>query len=152
MREGRGGGQGGRRDRQEKKRTEWERGKERGRERGREGAEPWQRAVVEKMPCFVERILPGQEGEVRQSTEGALLPGKPHTHTLTHTPPPYSPPPSTPSHLHTHILKCYVVNGSATICSWDESDTCVVMWGAEGGGFIVDLRESQEAAGVHFVF
>lgn len=46
--------------------------------RGREGAEPWQRAVVEKMPCFVERILPGQEGEVRQSSEGALLPGKTH--------------------------------------------------------------------------
>ncbi|XP_043979074.1 zinc finger protein castor homolog 1 isoform X7 [Gambusia affinis] len=28
------------------------------------------------MPCFVERILPGQEGEVRQSTEGALLPAE----------------------------------------------------------------------------
>ncbi|XP_041655136.1 zinc finger protein castor homolog 1 isoform X4 [Cheilinus undulatus] len=28
------------------------------------------------MPCFVERILPGQEGEVRQSAEGGLLPAK----------------------------------------------------------------------------
>lgn len=48
------------------------------------------------MPCFVERILPGQEGEVRQSAEGGLLPGKTHTsrslsvplsytHTVTHT-------------------------------------------------------------------
>ncbi|XP_061638039.1 zinc finger protein castor homolog 1 isoform X4 [Phyllopteryx taeniolatus] len=28
------------------------------------------------MPCFVERILPGQEGEVRQSAEGGLLPAE----------------------------------------------------------------------------
>ncbi|XP_037100743.1 zinc finger protein castor homolog 1 isoform X2 [Syngnathus acus] len=28
------------------------------------------------MPCFVERILPGQEGEVRQSVEGGLLPAE----------------------------------------------------------------------------
>uniref|UniRef100_A0A3B3BAL1 Castor zinc finger 1 n=1 Tax=Oryzias melastigma TaxID=30732 RepID=A0A3B3BAL1_ORYME len=28
------------------------------------------------MPCFVERILPGQEGEVRQSAEGSLLPAE----------------------------------------------------------------------------
>lgn len=27
------------------------------------------------MPCFVERILPEQEGEVRHNTEGGLLPG-----------------------------------------------------------------------------
>ncbi|XP_019743566.1 zinc finger protein castor homolog 1 isoform X6 [Hippocampus comes] len=28
------------------------------------------------MPCFVERILPGQEGEVRQNAEGGLLPAE----------------------------------------------------------------------------
>ncbi|XP_011475253.1 zinc finger protein castor homolog 1 isoform X2 [Oryzias latipes] len=28
------------------------------------------------MPCFVERILPGQEGEVRQSAKGSLLPAE----------------------------------------------------------------------------
>ncbi|XP_056897992.1 zinc finger protein castor homolog 1 isoform X7 [Takifugu flavidus] len=28
------------------------------------------------MPCFVERILPGQEGEVRQSAKGGLLPAE----------------------------------------------------------------------------
>ena len=105
--------------------------KVRGRERGREGAEPWQGTVVEKMPCFVERILPGQEGEVRQSAEGGLLPGKTlsvsiththtstctHTHTHTHT-----SSSSSPSHKHTHSqVECYVANGFATICSWHES-------------------------------
>lgn len=73
------------------------------------------------MPCFVERILPGQEGEVRQSAEGNLLPGKTHTSlslslslSLSHT------------HTLSHTLGCYVkVNKSATSCSWHKSATHV---------------------------
>lgn len=115
----------------------------RGGEVERERAEVWQRAVEEKMPCFVERILPGQEGEVRQSAEGGLLPGKAlshthaheRTHTHTHLSHPLSPPPH-PSLSHSltrtqqqHYptgVKCYPeVNASATSCSWDESGTHV---------------------------
>lgn len=53
------------------------------------------------MPCFVERIPPKQQGEVRQGEKGCLLPGKTRArrHTHTHA--------RTNTHRHTQWKRCW---------------------------------------------